>query len=90
VLYTPASLGSVTAAAQMANVVKTWDAMSETPLAPVANVGDEAQIATDLPGYQTQIVFRKGDMLVTLLAWSGDPTMTGEALARRMAASASK
>lgn len=79
-----------TPATQIADVAKKWGGMTATPLAAVAHVGDEAQIATDLPGYQAQIVFRKGTKVVGLLAWSGDPAMTSEALARAMATGASR
>jgi len=85
VLYTAQSMGSTTPAEQLHHLAQAWDATTETPLAPVAGLGDEAQIATDLPGYQTQIVWRKGDKVAAVLAWSGDPAITGEALARRMA-----
>ena len=88
VLYTTRSLGAVTPAAQVAHLAENWDAMTETPLAPIAGLGDEAQIATNLPGYQTQIVFREGDKAVAVLAWSGDPALSGEALARQMAQAA--
>ena len=71
------SLGAVTPAAQVAHLAENWDAMTETPLAPIAGLGDEAQIATNLPGYQTQIVFREGDKAVAVLAWSGDPALRG-------------
>ena len=87
-LYTAQSLGPDTPAATMAHLAETWNAMTETPLAPIAGLGDEAQIATDLPGYQTQILVRKGDKLIALQAWSGDSAMRGEALARRMAEAA--
>lgn len=84
--YTSASLGAVTLDARMAEVVQSWDAMTETPLAPVADLGDGAQMATDLPGYQTQIVFRKGDTLVLVNGRSADDAVSGEQLAHRMAA----
>ena len=85
IIYTAQSLHGSTAAAQFAHFTQSWAGMTTTPLARVASVADEAQIATDLPGYQTQIVLRKGDQVAAILAWSGDPAMTGEALARRMA-----
>lgn len=88
ITYTVASLGSVTPQAQMETIVANWDAMTETPLALVEGLGDAAQLATDLPGYQTQIVFRKGETLVMIAARSGDPALDGDALARRMAEAA--
>ena len=88
IVFTAQSLGGVTPAAQVAQLSHAWDAMTETPLAPIAGLGDEAQIATDLPGYQTQIVWRKGDKVAAVLAWSGDPAITGETLARHMAQAA--
>lgn len=86
ILYTAASLGSVTAQAKFAEIVADWDADTETPLAPVNSLGDEAQIAVDLPGYQTHIAIRKGDTLILIAGRSGDPAVSGEQLARRMAA----
>lgn len=65
-----------------------WDGWTETPLATVDGVGDEAQIATDLPGYQTQIAFRKGERVVLIAGRSGDAKITGEDVARRMAKAA--
>src|SRR5262249_45466971 len=85
IVYTAQSLHGSTAAAQFAHFTQTWAGQTVTPLAPVAGVGDEAQIAPDLPGYQTQMVLRKGDKVAAILAWSGDPAITGEALARQMA-----
>jgi hypothetical protein len=85
ITYTPASLGTVTAQAQMQTILTAWDADTATPLATLEGLGDEAQMATDLPGYQTQIAIRKGGTLVLIAARSGDNTMTSEALARRMA-----
>ncbi len=85
IVYTAQSLRGSTVAAQFAHFTQSWAGMTATPLAPVTGVGDEAQIATNLPGYQTQVVLRKGDKIAAILAWSGDPTMTGEALARQMA-----
>ena len=85
IVYTAQSLHGSTAAAQFAHFTESWQGQTATPLAPVAGVGDEARIAINLPGYQTQIVLRKGDRVAAILAWSGDPGMTGEALARQMA-----
>ena len=87
-LYNAASLGSTAPDAQMTTFAESWDAMTETPLQAVDGLGEAAQIATDLPGYQTQIVFRRGENVVAVLARSGDEAMTGEALARAMAAQA--
>lgn len=83
--YTSESLGGVTIDARLAEVTASWDAMTETPLAPVAELGEGAVLATDLPGYQTQIAFRKGDTLVLVNASSGDEAVSGDVLARRMA-----
>jgi hypothetical protein len=88
ILYTAASLGAVKPADRMAETVTKWDAMTQTPLAPIDDLGDAAQIATDLPGYQTQIVFTKADQLVLISAASGDTKMSGAALARAMAKAA--
>lgn len=85
IVYTAHSLGDVTLDARMAEIVAAWDGLTETPLAPVEGLGEAAQIAIDLPGYQTQIVFKKGDRLVLILGRSGDPALEGEALARAMA-----
>lgn len=87
VTYTTASLGSTTLDAKMAETIEKWDALTETPLAPAEGLGEGAQIATDLPGYQVQIVFRKGDTLVLVLGSSGDSAVTSEQIARRVAAS---
>jgi hypothetical protein len=88
ILYTAASLGAVTPAARMTEIVGKWDAMTETPLAPVEGLGDAAQVATGLPGGQTQIVFAKGDKLVLVSGRSGDAAMTSEALANALAKAA--
>lgn len=88
ILYTPQSLHGVTAEAQMQTVTTAWDAQTETPLAAIDGLGDAAQIATDLPGYQTQVAFRKGGSLVLISARSGDDAMTGEQIARAMAQTA--
>ncbi|WP_395644990.1 hypothetical protein [Terricaulis sp.] len=85
VTYTAQSLGSVTVQAKFDETVQKWDAQTETPLAAVEGLGDAAQIATDLPGYQTQIVFRKGDTLVLVMGGSGDSAMSGEQIARAIA-----
>lgn len=86
VTYTQASLGAATLDQKFTEVSQAWDAMTETPLAPVEGLGEASTLATDLPGYQTQIMFRKGDTLVLISARSGDENTTGEQLARRMAA----
>lgn len=86
VTYTAASLGSMTVQAKYDEVVQKFDAQTETALAAVDGLGEAAQIATDLPGYQTQIVFRKGDTLVLVMGGSGDSAMSGEQIARRVAA----
>ena len=88
ITYTADSLHGVAPQAQMQTVTTAWDAQTETPLAAIANLGDAAQIATDLPGYQTQIAFRKGGTLVLIAARSGDDSVTGEQLARSMATAA--
>lgn len=85
ITYTTASLGDMTLEARLAEVVESWDADTLSDLQPVAGLGDDARLATDLPGYQTQIVFRKGDTLVMVAAHSGDEALSGEALARAMA-----
>lgn len=85
ITYTAQSLGAVTLDAKMTEIVQAWDAQTETPFAAVQGLGEGAQIANDLPGYQTQITFRKGDTLVLIAARSGANSPTGEALARQMA-----
>ncbi|MCA8885526.1 MAG: hypothetical protein KDA35_02815, partial [Hyphomonadaceae bacterium] len=75
----------VTLDAKTAEIIENWDAQTETPLAPVPELGEGAQIATDLVGYQTQILLRQGDRLILIMAGSGDSAITGEALARNMA-----
>lgn len=88
IVYSAQSLGAVTLETQRAEIVARWDGQTETPLAPLAALGDGAAIATDLPGYQTHIVFRQGDKLVAIAGRAGDGAGTGEALARRMAGAA--
>jgi hypothetical protein len=88
IAYTPESLHGVTPEAQMQTVTTAWDNQTETPLAAIDGLGDAAQIAIDLPGYQTQIAFRKGGTLVLISARSGDDANTGEQLARNMATAA--
>jgi hypothetical protein len=88
IAYTPESLHGVTPEAQMQTVTTAWDAQTEIPLAAIDGLGDAAQIATDLPGYQTQIAFRRRGTLVLISARSGDDSVTGEQLARNMAAAA--
>ena len=88
ILYDAASLHGLTPQAQMQTITATWDAQTETPLASIDGLGEAAQIATDLPGYQTQIAFRKGGSLVLISARSGDGAMTGEQIARAMAQTA--
>lgn len=89
-LVTTASLGAVTPDAFMAEQVAKWDETTETPLAPVEGLGAAAQIATNLPGYQTQIVFRQGGNVVMVLGSSGDDAMSGEQIARQLAQAASQ
>ena len=84
------SLGAVTAEANMAETIEKWDAQTETPLAAVEGLGEDARIATDLPGYQTQIVFRQGGAVVMVSGSSGDAAMNGEQIARALAEAASQ
>ncbi len=86
-LFTPASLGSVTAAAKVAELAQSWDTQTETPLEPV-EIGEGGQIAKDLAGYQTQIVFSAGGSVVAVMGSSGDDAMNGEQIARALAAQA--
>ncbi len=89
ILYTVQSLGATSAEARMADVTQRWDSQTETPLGEVQGLGEAAQIATDLPGYQTQIAFRKGGALVLIAGRDGsNERAAGEALARRMAQAA--
>ena len=66
-------------------VTAGWDSQTETPLRSIDGLGEASQMAADLPGYQTQIAFRKGGSLVLISARSGDEAMTGEQIARAMA-----
>lgn len=88
ITYSAESLHGVTPQAQMQTVTTAWDAQTETPLTAIDSLGDAAQIATNLPGYQTQIAFRKGGTLVLISARSGDDSITGEQLARNVATAA--
>ena len=80
--------GKVTAAERFEQATKKWDASTETPLAPVEGLADQSSIALDLPGYQTQIAFRKGERVVLIAGRSGDAAVTGEPIARGMAKAA--
>jgi hypothetical protein len=86
VLYTAESLRKATPDTRLAEVIKRWDAWTETPI--VALDGANGQIATGLPGGQTQIALRNGDQHELILASTGDGAMTSEALARAMAKAA--
>ena len=88
VLFNAQSLGAVTPQAQVATLATGWDGATETPLAAVEGLGEEAQRATDLPGGQTQIAFRKGANVVAVLGSSGDAQMSGDQIARALAAAA--
>lgn len=88
IVFTPASLGATAPAAFVAETAMKWDSFTDNAIEPVAGLGDEAQIATDMYGYQTQIVLRKGDRVALIAARSGDAALNGEALARRMAEAA--
>ena len=86
VTFTTASLKGAPLAAKMQEIVAKWDLQTETPLASVEGLGEGAQLATDLPGYQTQIAFIKGNTLILIQARTGDAdTARGADLARRMA-----
>lgn len=86
IVYTAGSVGGTQAlAARYAEVAAEWRKMTATPLAPLPEIGAQAQLAVDLPGYQTQILFLNGDRLVLIMGGSGDPRMSGEAIARAMA-----
>lgn len=87
---TPESRGGESAEAIMADAIERWDAQTDTPLAPLEGLGEEARIAVDLQGYQTQIVFRRNGAVVMVMGSSGDPAMSGEAIARRLAEAASQ
>ncbi len=86
ILYNAASLGAVTPEKKLADTAAFWSRATFTPPAPVAKLGDEAQIVTDLPGQQVQLALRKGAILIA--ARSGDPKLTAEALVRKIAAQA--
>jgi hypothetical protein len=87
-LFTQQSLGATAADAQFTELVQTWDAQTDTPLEPVEGLGDQAQLARDLPGYQTQIVIRSGGSIIAVLGNSGEGAMSGEQIARTLAAQA--
>ncbi len=87
-LFNADSMGGANPADQLATLAQAWDGATETPLQPIANLGDEAQLATDLPGYQTQIVFRQGANVVAVLGSSGDARKSAEQIARALAAAA--
>jgi hypothetical protein len=84
------SLGAVTPQARLAEAFTRWQTLTHTPLAPVEGLGEEARIALDMSGYQTQIGFHKGESIVLVLGRSGDPKMDGEAIARALAAQAAQ
>ncbi|MDX2275708.1 MAG: hypothetical protein NW206_09690 [Hyphomonadaceae bacterium] len=88
VLFTTQTMGAISRDGQVAALVESWDAATETPLELVAELGEGAQLAKDLPGYQTQIVFTKGDDVIAVLGSSGDAVMSGEQIARALAAAA--
>lgn len=85
VTYTVESLGGATLDARLSEVLANWDAMTETPLAAAEGLGDGARLATDLPGYQTQIAFMHNNALVLVAARSGDESITGQELALKLA-----
>lgn len=87
-LFTAASMGAANPADQFATLTQAWDLATETPLQRIASLGDEAQLATDLPGSQTQIVFRQGATVIAVLGSSGDSAMSGEQIARALATAA--
>jgi hypothetical protein len=88
ITFTAESLGAITLEAKLSEVLASWDAMTETPLAPIESLGPEARMATDLPGYQTQVAFRRGDTLVLISARSGDDAVSGQDLAIELAEAA--
>jgi hypothetical protein len=88
VLFTQETLGAVTPADQIATLLQSWDDATETALQPVPELGAEAQLATDLPGYQTQIAFVKGQTVIAAMGSSGDNAMSGERIARALAMAA--
>jgi hypothetical protein len=90
VTFTAASLGpGATPAAKLQEITQKWATQTATPLAPVPELGDGARMATDLPGYQTQVAFVKNATLVLVQARTGDAaTAPGAALARSMARTA--
>ena len=61
------------------------DALTDTPLDPVANLGDQATRALRTPSDQTQIVFITGDRVFLVRAASSDPKLDGPALAEKLA-----
>ena len=61
------------------------DALTDAPLEPVANLGDQATRALQTPSEQTQIVFIKGDRVFLVRAASADPKRDGAALAEKLA-----
>ena len=88
-IFTPQSLSAVTAEAQMTELSTAWGEQTETALAPVDGLAaDASALAKDLPGYQTQIVFRSGGVVVAVLGSSGDEANSGEQIARALATAA--
>jgi hypothetical protein len=88
VTYTAASLVGASPESKMQEFLQKWASQTATPLASVAGI-EGAQLATDLPGYQSQVAFVKHNVLVLIQAHTGDAnTAPGADLARRMAARA--
>ena len=61
------------------------DALTDAPLEPVANLGDQATRALQTPSDETQIVFTKGDHVFLVRAASADPKLDSAALAEKLA-----
>lgn len=73
-------------AAQMQEITQKWATQTTTPLAAVDGLGEGAQMATDLPGYQTQIAFFKNNTIVLIQARTAELASGPSAsLAKRMA-----
>lgn len=89
VFYTEESLradaDNPTPADLIKNMKAKWDDWTETEPRALAGIGDEAVMYKDMPGYQAQVVLRKGDVVALVLASSGDARLASAELAERLA-----
>lgn len=73
-------------AALVTNMSAAWAKLINGAPQPLAGQGDEAVLFADMPGYQTQIAMRKGDVAVLVLANSGAENLSSAELAERLSA----